>query len=98
VQKINLPTQYQDDIDKAVRILKNGGCKDIFLFGSVSEGEFNKGSDIDLAIKGCPRGKFFHLLGKLLFELENSVDLVNLDNKDAFTNYLENSGELRRIA
>ncbi len=92
------PDKYKGDIEKAIEILKNGGCKDIFLFGSISVGDYKEKSDVDLAIKGCPSGRFFHLLGKLLFELNYSVDLFNLDNQDAFSNYLEKSGEPGQIA
>ncbi|MBN1997121.1 nucleotidyltransferase domain-containing protein [candidate division KSB1 bacterium] len=95
--KFVLPDEYKKDIEKAIDILKNGGCRDIFLFGSVTTGNDDSQSDIDLAITGCPRGRFFHLLGKLLFELNRSVDLINLDNQDTFSKYLEKSGELRQI-
>jgi len=93
----NLPDDYKRDIHRAIEILKKGGCSDIFLFGSLATGEHRNMSDIDLAIRGCPKGKFFHLLGKLLFELKYSVDLVNLDNEDAFSRYLNKEGELIRI-
>jgi len=95
--KNDFPDDYKRDIVRAIEILKNGGCSDIFLFGSIATGEYRKKSDIDLAIKGCPKGKFFHLLGKLLFELKYSVDLINLDNQDAFARYLENNGDLIQI-
>jgi len=93
----DLPDDYKKDIIRAIEILKNGGCSHIFLFGSIATGEYRKKSDIDLAIKGCPKGKFFRLLGKLLFELKYSVDLINLDNKDPFARYLENEGDLIQI-
>ena len=93
-----LPAVYRQDIDRAVKILKQGGCTGVFLFGSLASGEIRKKSDIDLAIRGCPKGKFFHLLGSLLLELNYSVDLVNLDRQDAFARYLEEKGELVQIA
>ena len=93
----DLPDDYNKDIIRAIEILKNGGCSDIFLFGSLAKGEYRKKSDIDLAIRGCPKGKFFHLLGRLLLELNYSVDLINLDNRDAFSRYLEKEGELTQI-
>ena len=96
-RKNDIPDDYKRDIIRAREILKNGGCSDIFLFGSLITGEYRNKSDIDLAIRGCPKGKFFHLLGKLLFELKYSVDLINLDNKDAFSCYLEKEGELIQI-
>lgn len=93
----DIPDDYKRDIIRAREILVNGGCSDIFLYGSLATGEFRNKSDIDLAIRGCPKGKFFHLLGKLLFELKYSVDLINLDNKNAFSRYLEKEGELIQI-
>lgn len=51
----------------------------------------------DLAVRGCPRGEFFHLLGSLLLQLDYPVDLVNLDGRDAFARYLEKEGGLLQI-
>lgn len=96
-KRLNLPDDYKRDIDRAIEILKNAGCSNIYLFGSLAAGEYKNRSDIDLAIRGCPKGKFFQLLGKLLFELKYSVDLVNLDHQDAFARYLEKEGELIQI-
>ena len=95
--KIQIPTNYQKDIDKAIKILKSAACTDIFLFGSLAAGKPSDGSDIDLAVRGCPPGKYFHLLGQLLLELEHPVDLVRLDTPDAFARHLEQEGALVRI-
>lgn len=92
-----LPENYRTDIERAVQILKAGGCHEVFLFGSLASGEFRDGSDIDLAVTGCPANKFFQLGGKLLMELEHSVDLIDLDNNDRFTEYLKKQGELVRV-
>lgn len=94
---VQLPETYQKNLYRAVVILKNAGCTDIFLFGSLITEKIHEHSDIDLAVRGCPRGKFFHLLGKLLLELDFPVDLVNLESQDAFARYLEQEGELLRI-
>lgn len=96
-QKFQISETYQKDIHRAIEILKEAGCSEIFLFGSLASGEVGDKSDIDLAIRGCPQGKFFHLLGKLLLELDYPVDLVNLDRQDAFAQYLEKEGELIQI-
>ncbi len=92
-----LPETYRKNIDRAVEILKRGGCTGIFLFGSLAGGKIRDKSDIDLAIRGCPEGKFFYLLGNLLLELDYPVDLVNLDRQDAFARYLEEQGELFQV-
>lgn len=89
-----IPLEYKVDIEKAIKILKEEGCQEVFLFGSLAEGRQTINSDIDLAVKGCPNGKFFHVLGKLLVELNHSVDLINLDKKDDFVQFLEREGTL----
>lgn len=94
---ITFPAAFQEDIQRAVKILKESGCTDIYLFGSISRGKISGSSDIDIAMRGCPQGKFFSLLGKLIMVLNHSIDLVNLDNKDAFSQYLEKEGVLVRI-
>jgi predicted nucleotidyltransferase len=88
---------HQKNIHRAVEILKSAGCTDIYLFGSLATGDARSESDVDLAVRGCPKGKFFRLLGQLLFELDYPVDLVNLDSRDAFARYLEREGELLQI-
>ena len=95
--ELHFSRTYQEDIHRATEILKRAGCAEVFLFGSLATGDFEGESDIDLAIRGCPKGSFFHLLGRLLFELNYPVDLVNLDSQDAFARYLEEEGELIKI-
>jgi predicted nucleotidyltransferase len=92
-----LPSSYKKDIEKAVKILKEEGCKEVFLFGSLAEGNIKEDSDIDLAIKGCPSGKYFNLIGKLMLELGHPIDLVNLDKNDDFASFLSREGELHNV-
>lgn len=91
---MKLPDIYRDDVKRAVEILKSAGCESIYLFGSLANGDENDNSDIDIAIRGCPTGKFFSVLGMLIMELNHPVDLVNLDKKDDFAEYLIKEGEL----
>jgi predicted nucleotidyltransferase len=95
--KIAVPEVLQEDIKRAVKILKEGGCTEIYLFGSGVTGKVSNGSDIDLAVRGCPRRHFFHLLGQLLWELDHPADLVDLDAPEAFAQYLQKEGVLLRI-
>jgi predicted nucleotidyltransferase len=95
--KVQIPKIYQKDVHRAVEILKEAGCTHVFLLGSLAGGAIRDGSDIDLATRGCPKGRLFHLLGKLLLELDHPVDLVNLDRQDAFARYLEEEGELLQV-
>ncbi|HMQ56870.1 MAG TPA: nucleotidyltransferase domain-containing protein [Anaerolineae bacterium] len=92
-----VPQTYQHDIQHAVQVLKEAGCKEIFLFGSLVKGHCQVGSDIDLAVAGCPSGKFFSLLGQLMLELEHPVDLVSLDSQSELAEHLRQTGELVKI-
>jgi predicted nucleotidyltransferase len=92
-----IPESLQADIRRAVEILKAAGCAEIFLFGSAATGVAGSRSDIDLAVRGCPPNQFFHLLGKLLWELDHPVDLIDLDAPDTFARFLEGRGKLVRI-
>lgn len=92
-----MPEAVKEDIDRAVQILRAGRCTEIYLFGSGVTGRVSNDSDIDLAVRGCPPHRYFHLLGQLLMQLDRSVDLVNLDTHGAFAQYLLKKGELRRV-
>jgi len=93
-----IPDSFKTDIEKAIVILKKAGCKEIFIFGSLVQGKVNMDSDIDIAIKGCPKGLFFGLLGKLIIYLEHPVDLIDLDKQDRLSKFLNDRGELLRVA
>ncbi|MGB9723839.1 MAG: nucleotidyltransferase family protein [Chloroflexia bacterium] len=93
----DLPEAFQADIRRAVEILRAAGCTEIFLFGSAAAGTAESRSDIDLAVRGCPSNQFFNLLGKLLWELNHPVDLIDLDAQDAFARFLEERGKLVRV-
>lgn len=94
----HIPTPYRQNLQRAVEILQNAGCSDVFLFGSLAHGNIHEGTDIDLAVRGCPTGEYFNILGKLFFELDYPVDLINLDKPDAFARFLEEQGELVQVA
>lgn len=94
---IMIPEAFRPDIERAVEILKEGGCSEVFLFGSLAEGYSREDSDIDMAVRGCPPSSFFHLYGKLLWELQHRVDLVDLDATDPFARWLLQNEELLRV-
>lgn len=82
---------------KAINILKNAGCSEIYLFGSQATGRAHEGSDVDLGVKGVPPAIFF----RTHFELENAlnmkVDLVDFDYENSFYEMLNSIGELKKI-
>jgi predicted nucleotidyltransferase len=94
----NVAESYQLDLKKAIHILSQEGCKEIYLFGSLGEGNTSEQSDIDLAVKGLKKGDFFIVYGKLIMSLEHQVDLVNLGKNDRFSKMLREKGKLIRVA
>lgn len=93
-----IPDQYKSDIDRAVNILKEEGCKEIFLFGSIARGNFSDNSDIDIAVKGIKKGRFFKIYAKLANALEHRVDLVDLNNNRRFTKHIFEIGDIICVA
>jgi len=92
-----IPKNYQDDIQKAAYLLKNEGCKDVFLFGSLVTGKFHQNSDIDIGITGLNPRKFFKVYASLDRELSNKVDLVDFDSRNDFYSLLNSLGEVVKI-
>ena len=97
ISEIKIPSVYEKDVRRAVQILKDAGCTHIFLFGSITSGKATARSDIDLAVRGCPKGKYFRVLGKLTREIDHPLDLVNLDTQIWFAKHLETEGRLIQI-
>ena len=93
-----IPPEYRDEVNKAISFLKQEGCKEIYIFGSLAEGKSKTKSDIDIAVKGCPPGKFFNILGKLMLELHCPVDLIDLDKDKEFAQHIENQGDLINVS
>lgn len=99
IKELNLPEKYSKDIRKAIDILKNEGCSEIFIFGSLIALKYNDESDIDIAIKGLPANKYFKVIGKLEMELDMPFDIVDLDESDNnFVKLLKEKGEMVRVA
>ena len=95
---IEIPEKFQIDIEKAVEVLKKEGCEEIYIFGSLVNGDFSEDSDIDIAIKGLSPNKFFKVIGKLLGELNIRFDLVDLEDKSRFSQRILEKERLIRIA
>ena len=89
-----IPENYQDDIKKATNLLKNEGCKGVFLFGSMVTGNIHQNSDIDIGIMGLPHKKFFRVSAYLDKESSNKIDLVDFDLCKDFYSLLNSLGEV----
>jgi predicted nucleotidyltransferase len=95
--ELNIPLKYQKDIEIATNLLKNEGCEAIFLFGSLVTGKINDNSDIDIGIKGLPKGKFFEVYSRLYFDIDSKIDLVDFDVNSDFYSMLNKIGEVIQI-
>ena len=95
--EINIPLKYQNDVETAVKLLKEEGCDSVFLFGSLVTGDFNEESDIDLGVTGlCPR-KYIRTCCKLDKVIINDYDLVDFDENIEMFNFLCSINEVIKI-
>jgi predicted nucleotidyltransferase len=95
--ELNIPSKYRKDIEIAINLLKNEGCQSIYLFGSLVTGKSHDESDIDIGIKGLPKGKFFETCARVYFSIDNDIDIVDFDNNADFYNLLNRQGEVVEI-
>lgn len=66
--------------------------------GSIEKGNFNKNSDIDIAITGVKQENFYKVASILMFEIEKEIDLIDLDDEnDKFARMLIDKNKLVRI-
>lgn len=94
----NLPLSYQEDVEKAIKILKENGAKEVFIFGSIANGKFTEDSDIDIAVRGLDEKVFYKVASILMFELENEFDLIDLDDtENRFSQMLLKVGGLLKV-
>ena len=85
-------------VKKAAEVLKTFGATDVYLFGSVGNGTNTEHSDIDLAVSGIPPKVFFKAMGSTMNVLKREFDLIDLDEKNPFVDYLKSHGELQRVS
>ena len=97
VSATSIPDEYRADVDRAVEICKEEGCRDVFIFGSVAAGQNRPRSNLDIAVRGCPPEHFYRLLGRLMDELSHPVNLVDLDIEIRVAEFLEQEGQLVRV-
>ncbi|MDR1627051.1 MAG: nucleotidyltransferase domain-containing protein [Spirochaetia bacterium] len=95
--ELDIPPKYRKDIEIAMNLLKNEGCQSIYLFGSLVTGKSHDDSDIDIGIKGLPKGKFFEACARVYFAIDNDIDIVDFDNNADFYNLLNRQGEVVEI-
>jgi len=95
--KLSIPQKYQKDIEVATSLLKEEGCRSIYLFGSLVTGKNHDESDIDIGIKGLPKGKFFETCARVYFAIDNNIDIVDFDSNEDLYTLLNRQGEVLEI-
>ena len=93
----NIPQKYRKDIEFVTNLLKNEGCKSIYLFASLVTGKISDDSDIDIGIKGFPKGIYFEICAKAYFAIDNGIDIVDFDNNEDLYSLLNRLGEVVEI-
>ena len=84
-------------VDKAASARKAAGAKEVCVFGSASKGKMRPNSDVDIAVSGLPPEVLFRAMAAAHDALGCPLDLVDLDEDNAFTRYLKSKGELLRM-
>ena len=92
-----IPQKYRKDIENATNLLKIEGCQSIYLFGSLVTGKIHENSDIDIGIKGLPKGKFFDICAKIYLTVDNKIDIVDFDNAQDLFSILNRHDEVIEI-
>ncbi len=92
-----MTTEIDNLVRQAVAALIEAGAREVYLFGSSARRVDRPESDVDLAVVGLPPQSFFRAVGLARRVLKRPVDLVDLDEANPFTDYLKESGELRRV-
>lgn len=92
-----LPEDLSQRIEKAAAALRAAGAREVYLFGSIAQGRIHENSDVDMAVSGLAPEVFFRAMAKASRALGRPLDLIDLDEDNAFTRYLKREGELRRV-
>ncbi len=96
--RCNVTDETKRQIDAAAEVLKRAGATAVYVFGSAAEGTDTADSDLDLAVSGLPPAGFFHAVGEATMAVARPIDVIDLDEPSAFTDYLERKGRLLRVA
>lgn len=92
-----IPASHRQDMKRAIKILEDVGCEEIYIFGSMVDGPVTPDSDIDIAAKGIPHGFYFKTLARLMMQLDHPVDLVPMERDNRFADMLQHEGHLYRV-
>src|SRR6056297_1028116 len=95
---MEIPEEILKDINTAKEILLSEGVREIYIFGSLVEGDFTERSDIDIATVGLREDRYFKVYGELLMKLSRDFDLVGLDYENDFSRMIKETCRFERVA
>lgn len=95
---LRVPEHVKQQIACIIDILKQEGCSEIYVFGSIAEDRFTSNSDIDIAVDFLRKDRFFKVYGQLLGTVSVNLDLVVLNYDNSFSRMLKEQGTLKRVA
>lgn len=98
ITDLRAPAPLTSDLEKAVKVLKEEGCREIYVFGSIATHHASEASDIDLGIRDYPKERFFRIYARLMTEMNHEFDLVDFELNAPMFDVLTNIGEVQRIA
>ena len=87
-----------EDLEIVTEYLRSIGCSEIYLFGSVAEGDERETSDLDIAVRGIPAKRFFAVYGEVLNRCSRPVDLVDLDLQETLGRQILAGANVKRVA
>jgi predicted nucleotidyltransferase len=89
--------EVSPEIRRAAEVFKALGAREVYVFGSSAHGLSGPASDIDMAVRGLPPSLFFRAMSKASDVLHRPLDLIDLDDDNPFSRYLNDKGDLLRV-
>lgn len=78
----------EHDREAILEEARHAGIRSVYVFGSVLSDK-GKPHDIDIAVKGVPRGALFRFYASLSRRLSMPLDVVDLGQRNAVTRLIE---------
>ena len=94
---VSISFEILPDVQKAVQILGQRGCSDVFLYFSSRQTQENPAENIDLAVAGMDNREYFDAYKELYQELKHPVELIRLDDDNQYSRMIRNQDILIRV-
>ena len=82
-----------ESLERSVEILRSHGATRVLVFGSAKDSP-DTARDLDLACAGLTPRAFLDSVGDLLDVMDIAVDLIDLSERSAFTEFVEDNGRV----